>query len=213
MAQVAYSNTWWTSGFSVECKPTHWLPIPDAQNDAAAPDFSGEAVDRVWLAERLRILKNRRGSIGGTPELAEFYRDGCVELVRELQELIDADAHPPAADEAMGRDGVGLIAAERKRQVEAEGWTPEHDDDHSDGSLAVAAACYATQANQGLYENGMKARDAMLTYWPWDWGWWKPTPDNRIRELVKAGALIAAEIDRLQRAAMRGTAQKAGEEG
>jgi hypothetical protein len=36
-------------------------------------------------------------------------------------------------------------------------------------------------------------------YWPWDREWWKPTPNNRIRELAKAGALIAAEIDRLQR--------------
>ena len=26
--QVAYSNTWWTSGFSVENKPTHWMPLP-----------------------------------------------------------------------------------------------------------------------------------------------------------------------------------------
>lgn len=27
--QVAFSNSWWTSGFSIECKPTHWMPIPD----------------------------------------------------------------------------------------------------------------------------------------------------------------------------------------
>jgi hypothetical protein len=31
-------------------------------------------------------------------------------------------------------------------------------------------------------------------------GDWKPSPDDRFRELVKAGALIAAEIDRLLRA-------------
>ena len=96
---------------------------------------------------------------------------------------------------------VGLIAAERQRQITAEGWTPEHDDWHFDGSLAVAAACYATQANQGLHEGGMKVRESVLRYWPWDWNWWKPTPDNRIRELVKAGALIVAEIERLQHAA------------
>jgi hypothetical protein len=41
--------------------------------------------------------------------------------------------------------------------------------------------------------------DWRIVAWPWDKGWWKPTPDNRIRELEKAGALIAAEIDRLQR--------------
>lgn len=27
--QVAYSNTWWTCGFSVETKPTHWMPLPE----------------------------------------------------------------------------------------------------------------------------------------------------------------------------------------
>ena len=26
--QVAYSNTWWTAGFSAENKPTHWMPLP-----------------------------------------------------------------------------------------------------------------------------------------------------------------------------------------
>lgn len=35
------------------------------------------------------------------------------------------------------------VQAERRRQVEAEGWTPEHDDEHSHGQIARAAACYA----------------------------------------------------------------------
>ena len=55
--------------------------------------------------------------------------------------------------------------------------------------MAVAAACYALPA----WCRGRTRR------WPWDDEWWKPTPDDRIRELVKAGALIAAEIDRLLR--------------
>lgn len=105
--------------------------------------------------------------------------------------------------------GVALIAAERKRQVEAEGYTPEHDDEHVRGDLAVAAACYATQANQGLYESGEKARECMLRFWPWDAKWWKPTPGDRVRELVKAGALIVAEIERLQRAAGTATKERA----
>jgi hypothetical protein len=85
--------------------------------------------------------------------------------------------------------GAELIAAERQRQIDAEGWTPEHDDTHADGELACAAACYAIgRANvtiEGVY------------LWPWENRWWKPAP--RIRELVKAGALIAAEIDRVAR--------------
>ena len=39
--QVAYSNTWWTAGFSVECKPTHWMPLP-----AAAPKGTYPQEDR-----------------------------------------------------------------------------------------------------------------------------------------------------------------------
>ena len=85
---------------------------------------------------------------------------------------------------------IGLIAAERQRQIEQEGWSPEHDDAHCRGQLGMAAACYALPPN-----NHVRTLD-----WPWDRKWWRPTPDDRIRELVKAGALIAAEIDRLQRA-------------
>ena len=34
------------------------------------------------------------------------------------------------------------VLAERHRQVEAEGWTPEHDDTHARGEMASAAACW-----------------------------------------------------------------------
>ncbi len=78
-------------------------------------------------------------------------------------------------------NGIERIAAERKRQIEKKGWSAEHDAEHRDGSLAKAAACYATGGVWGG--------------WPWDMEWWKP--GDRIRDLEKAGALIAAEIDRL----------------
>lgn len=87
--------------------------------------------------------------------------------------------------------GIDDIAAERRRQIEAEGWTPDHDDCHHKGEIAQAAACYALGVG--------KMSGSVL--WPWDWKWWKPT-DKR-RDLVKAGALIAAEIDRLDRAAAK----------
>lgn len=82
--------------------------------------------------------------------------------------------------------GVEVIAAERERQVSEEGWSSEHDDTHDDGSLARAAGAYVLQARG---------------WWPHEWGEPPviPGPD-RVRELAKAGALIAAEIDRLQRA-------------
>lgn len=86
------------------------------------------------------------------------------------------------------------IAAERRRQVESEGWTPEHDDEHVNGEMASAAACYALQAAN----HWMKSPPMVKTLWPWDAAWWKPTDERR--NLVKAGALIIAEIERLDRA-------------
>lgn len=93
-------------------------------------------------------------------------------------------------------EGLELIAAERKRQVEKEGWTAEHDDKHVGEELALAAAAYAIPEKDRDYEIGDHLNDRPYP-WPTEWWtWWKPCPDNRIRELVKAGALIAAEIDR-----------------
>lgn len=85
------------------------------------------------------------------------------------------------------------IAAERQRQIETEGWTPEHDDTHTKCEMACAAACYVLWTE--AYPNpGEPPPD-----WPWDANWWKPT--HYRRDLVKAGALIVAEIERLDRAA------------
>lgn len=93
-------------------------------------------------------------------------------------------------DEVNEGTGVNLIRAERQRQIDVEGWTPAHDAEHRDDALAHAAACYllATHPRTNVYT---------MTLWPWNTTWWKPSPEDRVRELVKAGALIAAEIDRL----------------
>jgi hypothetical protein len=94
-------------------------------------------------------------------------------------------------------NGVELIATERRRQIDVEGWTPEHDDIHCGAEMSEAAAGYAHTANLQLHGYRNLARDVPYL-WPWDEKWWKPSP-NPICNLVKAGALIAAEIDRLQR--------------
>ena len=85
-----------------------------------------------------------------------------------------------------------LVRAERERQVLGEGFDAAHDDSLIQGDLARAAACYA------LPERSRPGHKDRL--WPWLASWWKPTPKDRVRELVKAGALIVAEIERLQRA-------------
>lgn len=94
-------------------------------------------------------------------------------------------------------DGIARIAAERRRQVEREGWTAEHDDTHERGEMATCAAVYALPDYQRQYV-GDGEGGAYPTLWPFDCYDWKP--GDRIRELEKAGALIAAEIDRLLRA-------------
>ncbi|HGO9838641.1 hypothetical protein [Pseudomonas aeruginosa] len=83
------------------------------------------------------------------------------------------------------------VQAERKRQITAEGWTPEHDDEHDGGELADAAACYALSA-AGWSTYAARER------WPWPLEWWKPSTARR--DLVKACALGLAEIERLDRA-------------
>lgn len=96
------------------------------------------------------------------------------------------------------KTGIELIAEERQRQIEIEGFDPGHDRERNDyGELARAAASYAFAPFMiDEMREGYKTPDPM---WPRFWlaKWWKPSPHDRIRELQKAGALIAAEIDRL----------------
>lgn len=95
------------------------------------------------------------------------------------------------------------VLAERKRQIEAEGWTPQHDDEHDDGEMADAAGCYAIFGVSETYQR----RPPIC--WPWDEKWWKPS-DHR-RNIVKAAALLLAEIERLDRAALAGKQPQEGE--
>ncbi|ENT6112723.1 hypothetical protein [Pseudomonas aeruginosa] len=81
------------------------------------------------------------------------------------------------------------VQAERRRQITAEGWTPEHDDLYCAAELPRAAAAYIL--------NG--ANDEAPAIWPFSAKWWKPR-DAR-SNYVRASALILAEIERLDRAA------------
>ncbi|WP_287310864.1 hypothetical protein [Mesorhizobium sp.] len=100
------------------------------------------------------------------------------------------------------------VATERRRQVEGEDCTPESDDKYRDGEMARAAGIYAIIAGSNLtnYRNALggyylgACLQAVLDhYWPFHRSWFKPT--TRRRDLVKAGALIVAEIERIDREA------------
>lgn len=93
---------------------------------------------------------------------------------------------------AMAGQAARDIVVERVRQITKEGWTADHDDAHTLGQMAGAALCYLAEDIPHWAR-----QQAHGCYWPWDAGWWKPG-DHR-RNLVKAGALILAEIERLDR--------------
>jgi len=96
-----------------------------------------------------------------------------------------------ADDKEAISQGACSILRERQRQVLAEGWTPDHDDEHHNGTLRIVAAQLAVEGTSACVEHPDMPRD------PWGLA---AKHTNAIRRLEIAGALIAAEIDRMRRA-------------
>jgi hypothetical protein len=82
------------------------------------------------------------------------------------------------------KTGIELIAEERKRQIEEEGYDAKHDSEHSFTEFIQAAHCYLSLSRP--------------MYNPWPWGLETFKPKNIVRDLVRAGALIAAALDRFR---------------
>jgi hypothetical protein len=116
---------------------------------------------------------------------------------------VETHSARPAPHDFYTAKALGDVHAERSRQVTEEGWTSDHDDRHTKGEMAKAAACYASFAalTDRTRAEELYAPGSVFTAWPWQSHWWKPS--DRRRDLVKAGALILAEIERLDRAAER----------
>jgi len=85
--------------------------------------------------------------------------------------------------------GIKKIEQERNRQINEEGFDSIHDNQYKHNELESAAFEYLRHT---IYGTGKGHT------WPWPDSWWKPS-DNKIRNLEKAGALIAASIDRIER--------------
>ena len=97
------------------------------------------------------------------------------------------------------KTGIELIAEERQRQIDVEGYSEQHDSHHSPRKLIQAADTYLESADLTLRSKEFNLpfyRIEIKRTWPWEQESFKPTTD--IRDLVKAGALIAAAIDRLE---------------
>ncbi len=113
---------------------------------------------------------------------------GGWEMVRldDLRDLVSETGGPAIKD----------VIAERRRQADIEGFGVTHDDANTKCELARAAACYAAKAAfPAVGERHFL--DVFMRAWPWDERWWKPAGHRR--NLVKAGGLILAEIERLDR--------------
>ena len=127
--------------------------------------------------------------LGTNRENAVLDPNHCAERARRDPSLNTIGAQGMSA---AARD----VLAERRRQVESEGWTAGHDDTHSEGQLAEAAACYALNAARNRQAN-------FMGWWPWSRDWWKPKGQRR--DLVRAAALLVAEIERLDRQGLGGS--------
>lgn len=147
--------------------------IDELENDEVRQRLAN-AEHQLYMAELAK--NNLRAS-----RKAQFRKRKAAE--QRIAELESRTVTAAAAD----------VLAERKRQVTTEGWTPEHDDEHSDGEMALAASSYA------LYAHKKPIAPAIPYNWPWEPEWFKQ--QGARRDLVKAGALILAEIERLDRAA------------
>jgi hypothetical protein len=184
-----------------------------ARNGSAWPESTQSRADVLTLTAEVRRLAAELESVA-----AERDRLQRVEGGRKVSlPVLDGRQHAAFPGVARGwpvgdpKTGIELIAKERTRQVQAEGYDAAHDDEHGSGDLAWAAVCYAAPERvfcRKSYSSGV----AFLDPWPWSQhddrrpyignlpGFAPAGSEERLRLLVKAGALIAAEIDRMQRA-------------
>lgn len=125
------------------------------------------------------------------------------ENVRLRQRLYDAGLMAGQRAGVAETEAARDVLAERQRQISAEGWTLEHDDAHAPGTLSQAAGCYI---DWNGWEAECQTEDSIPISWPWNAKWWKPSDERR--NLVKAGALILAEIERLDRRSAAPTQQQ-----
>ncbi|NTX45177.1 hypothetical protein HT749_17380 [Burkholderia cepacia] len=116
--------------------------------------------------------------------LAHTHHHCAAPVIWRMYEKADALPYTTAA----ARD----ILAERHRQIHHEGMTPDRDDRYTEAELSRAAASYVLSACG--FSNAIT-----LDFWPWSTDWWKPTTPRR--NLVKAAALILAEIEHIDRVA------------
>ncbi|MBH3349794.1 hypothetical protein [Pseudomonas putida] len=184
------------------CKPDHINP-PHQRAEALREDI--ERGNRIQLAMALDLTAIAQ-ALGIPPEEQEGGAAESIAIIRELQDrlwnrdallsdLLDHDISIKARErihQAMSseKDPCSLstavlhVLAERRDHIVKEGWTPEHDDAHVSGEIAQAAADYAMPGQHPVPGVGWASKKAELP---------------RRLQLIRAGALILAELERLDR--------------
>jgi hypothetical protein len=167
-----------------------------ARADEAPASVAGVGSEQEGVKQwydRLTEEKRMHDDLAVQDSMLAEINDLRAALARAPLPEQDDDARDAALTQA-ARDVLG----ERRRQIEVEGWTPEHDDAHGDGQMAVAAGYYALAC--GWPKERDIGHGQVPVYWPWAREWWKPR--NKRTNLLRAAALILADIERIDRAAM-----------
>lgn len=165
----------------------------EALETAAEPGDLSEWADMqflLWDAQRRAGITDKQITRAMVEKLA-------VNKKREWPEPKDGEPRlhikeqpvPAASSESVSQsltDALHDVIAERQRQVSVKGWTPEHDDTYTCGELSGAAISY------------IEPMEAVF-YWPAEWHDDSFKPSDERRNLVKATALLLAEIERLDR--------------
>lgn len=139
-----------------------------------------------YLTLRSRLMRDLPAilaEVGAMEVSNELLRARCERQMEQLQRWTSLGV------------GLDMIVDERRRQVEEEGFDAEHDAAHRPGELLNAGISYAIRAE---LDGGRSTTPVMPppARWPWRPEEWKPS-DDPLQNLVRAAALIAAEIDRL----------------
>lgn len=161
----------------------------------AEAKISALAAENAAMHETIEAVRSVADNSSG---IAGWHLNGDIATWEEILPEIN-DIETPATDAFLAEvlaqvvkspsNAVQSVIAERQRHQSAEGWTPEHDDQYSKSQLLWASSCYVL--------NAIHPFNRIPFDWPWTPEWWKPT--NPRRDLVKAGALILAEIERIDR--------------
>lgn len=205
-------------------RPELWVMFTPGPNETYAfgskEDADQAAADLIAVGQRLKAEMIARGEsvefwhewraevVLSPWEPAEHFEEMALEKQEDAESLRAMAVDSAAEIEALKKEVARLrqhnaaladIAAERHRQITDEGYTIQRDNDYNSGEMAAAAGCYAIASAFPV-----AVAKVLPGFWLWGAQWWKPSAVPR-RNLVKAGALIVAEIERLDRKAAPAT--------